>query len=213
MVDVWPLHGLRLGAGDLHLRVVRESDLDALAALLPADVGQDPAATGYAALDAGANRSAVLAQSYWRAMGLWSPADWALPFVASLEGRLVGVQWLEGPDYPTSRTVDSSSWLVTAARGRGLGVQMRRAVLALAFGRLGAEAAISSAVLDNAASLGVSRSLGYTEARTSVLPHSGETLRHVRLERAAWVASGRGVGVELLGVDEALPLFGLEARS
>ncbi len=212
-MGIWPLHGIRLQAGEVHLRVARESDLDALAVLLPPDVEQDPAATRYAALDAGANRSAVLAQSYWRAMGLWSPADWALPFVVSAGGRVVGVQWLEGPDYPTDRTVDSSSWLVPEVRGRGLGIQMRRAALALAFGRLGAVAAISSAVVGNDASLGVSRSLGYAATHTSVLAHSGETLQHLRLERTDWIAEGVGVGVEVVGVEAALPLFGLGERS
>ena len=42
---------------------------------------------------------------------------------------------------------------------------MRRAVLALAFGPLGAEAAITSAWPDNGASLGVSQSLGYLPER------------------------------------------------
>ncbi|MEO7754031.1 MAG: GNAT family N-acetyltransferase [Terracoccus sp.] len=212
MAGLWPLHGIRLRAGAVELRALTEPDLDSLAGLLPTDVEQDPAATRYVALDAGANRSAVLAQSYWRAMGLWSPADWALPLVVSAEGRVVGVQWLEGPDYPSDRVVDSSSWLVPEARGHGLGTQMRRAVLELAFGHLGAVAAISSAVVGNDGSLGVSRSLGYVATHTSLLAHSGEMLQHLRLERATWLASGRGAGVEVVGVEAALPLFGVGER-
>lgn len=212
---VWPLHGIRLRTADLDLHVMTEGDLPTLLQLLPHDLQLNPHATTYAGLDARANRQAVVAQGYWRALGMWSPDDWALPFVVRATGAddrfgdVVGVQWLEGPDWRADRTVDSSSWLVHRARGRGLGRQMRAAVLALAFGALGAEAAISSAVVDNGASLGVSRALGYRDTHRSVLEHSGETLQHVRLQRGAWEASGHAHGVVVEGVEPALPLFGL----
>ncbi|MEW1954114.1 GNAT family protein [Terrabacter sp. NPDC080008] len=210
----WPLHGIRLRTGDLDLRVMTEGDLPTLVTLVPDDLQLNPHATTYAGLDARANRRAVVAQAYWRALGMWSPDDWALPFVvrSARSDDVLGVQWLEGPDWRADRTVDSSSWLVSAARGRGLGTQMRAAVLALAFGPLGARAAISSAVVDNAASLGVSRALGYRESHRSVLEHSGEPLQHVRLERAAWVHSGRAQGTTVTGVEPALPFFGLDTR-
>lgn len=212
----WPLHGIRLRTADLDLRVMTEADLPALSEVLPDDVDMNPHATTYAGLDVRANRRAVLAQGYWRALGLWSPDDWALPFVVRRDGEIVGAQWLEGPDWRADRTVDSSSWLVSAARGRGLGTQMRAAVLALAFGPLRAEAAVSSAVMGNAGSLGVSRSLGYLESHRSVLEHSGETLQHVRLTRAGWSGSGWAQpagGIVIEGVTPALSLFGVEVGS
>lgn len=227
---LWPLHGIRLRTVDLDLRVMAEGDLSTLLTLLPDDLQMNPHATRYAGLDDRANRRAVLAQGYWRALGMWSPDDWALPFVVRTAGpeggddsgastsrlgspgTVLGVQWLEGPDWRADRTVDSSSWLVPGARGRGLGTQMRAAVLALAFGPLRAEAAISSAVVDNGASLGVSRALGYRDTHRSVLEHSGETLQHVRLERAVWDASGRAQAIAVHGVGPALPYFGLEAH-
>lgn len=207
------MHGIVLRTPDLTLRVMSEADLPAVLAALPDDVELNPSATRYAALDLPANRRAVVAQSYWRALGTWSPDDWALPFVVR-RGReaaapVLGVQWLEGPDYRADRTVDSASWLVPEVRGTGLGRQMRAAVLQLAFTRLGAVAAVSSAVVTNAASLGVSRALGYRETHTSVLEHSGETLQHVRVDRATWTAAGLGDGVEVLGAEAALPYFGL----
>ncbi|GAA5024616.1 hypothetical protein GCM10023258_16800 [Terrabacter aeriphilus] len=229
----WPLHGIRLTTTDLDLRVMTEADLPTLWPLVPDDLEMNPSATRYAGLDEGANRRAILAQSYWRALGLWSPEDWALPFVVRAGDAVVGVQWLEGPDWRAERTVDSSSWLVVGARGRGWGQQMRAAVLALAFGRLGAQAAVSSATTGNGASLGVSRALGYRDTHRSVLEHSGETLQHVRLERADWVRrTGGDVGgtgdtggtggtggttrpvVEVVveGVGPALPLFGVDGQ-
>ena len=211
---VWPLHGIRVRLAGLDLRVMVEADLPTVWALLPDDLELNPHATTYAAFDRSANRRAVVAQGYWRALGMWSPDDWALPFVvrsAEHGGDIVGMQWLEGPDWRSDRTVDSSSWLVPQVRGRGLGTQMRAAVLALAFGPLRAEAAISSAVVDNASSLGVSRRLGYVDTHTSVLEHSGEQLQHVRLERGAWELSGLSSGIHIDGADAALPLFGMEA--
>ena len=104
-------------------------------------------------------------QDYWRARGSWRPDSWALSFGAFRDGELVGYQGLEGDDFARLRTVDSWSFLTGAARGQGLGKQMRAAVLALAFGALGARFAITSAWTDNHASLAVSRALGMADVR------------------------------------------------
>lgn len=212
MEPLWPLHGIRLVTAELTLSVMAEPDLAAVVAVLPAGVELDPKATRYAGLDDEANRCAVVMQGYWRALGVWSPGNWMLPFVVRRHGAVIGVQWLEGPNYLTDRTVDSSSWLMESKRGRGFGRQMRAAVLALAFGPLRAAAAISSAVTTNHASLGVSRSLGYRATHTSVLAHTGEVLQHLRLERGDWRAGGTAVPTTVEGVDTALPFFELGER-
>ena len=208
--EVWPLHALSLRTTDVELSVMTEADLEEVCRILPADLELDPSATRYVGLDERSSRSVIVAQGYWRALGTWSPQSWALPFVVrGAPGAVLGVQWLEGPQFISDHVVDSSSWLVLEARGSGVGKQMRTAVLELALGYLGADAAVSSAVLANAASLGVSRSLGYRDTHRSVLEHSGETLQHLRLERSAWVQSGRGRAVSVSGLEGALPLFGL----
>ena len=212
MEHLWPLHGIRLTTPDLALTAMAEPDLPLVLSVLPADLDLNPHATTYAGLSRDANRRAIVMQGYWRALGLWSPSDWMLPFVVRRDGEVIGVQWLEGPDYLTDRTVDSSSWLAAGERGRGFGRQMRAAVLDLAFGPLQAEAAISSAVTGNAASLGVSLSLGYRTTHTSVLPHSGEVLQHVRLERDEWRAGSAAGTTTVASVDAALPFFGLGER-
>lgn len=209
LADIWPLHGIRLTTPDLELRPASEADLPALFDILPDDLGVDPSATRYAGIDEPANRRAILSQSYWRAMGLWSPHDWVLPFVVRRDGEVIGMQALEGPDYGAERTVDSWSWLAASSRGTGLGKQMRAAVLELAFSHLGARSAVSSAVVTNAGSLGVSRALGYVDTHRSVLNHSNETLQHLRLEAQAWAASGHGSAVRVGGVGATLPFFGL----
>jgi RimJ/RimL family protein N-acetyltransferase len=211
----WPLFDLRLTSPGLALRPMTEADLADLADLLPDDVEQDPAATAYDVGDTRTGRGIISHQSYWKAYGTWRPGAWRLNFVVRAAGEIVGVQELEGNDFLTLRTVDTSSFLVPAARGRGYGQQMRSAVLALAFGPLQAQAAITSAWHDNHASLGVSRALGYRPNGESldVRGDRADVMRHLRLPRADWLASGRGHGVVISGFDACRPLFGLPAGS
>jgi RimJ/RimL family protein N-acetyltransferase len=211
----WPLFDLRLSMAGLRLRPMTEADLAPVADLLPDDVEQHPGPASYDFGDPRVDRGLVSHQVYWQAYGTWRPEAWRLSFVVrATGGEILGVQELVANDFPTLRTVDSSSFLVTAARGRGLGKQMRAAVLALAFGPLGAEAAITSAWHDNHASLGVSRALGYQPNGESLHAHPGrvDVLKHLRLLRADWLASGLGGQVEITGFDACLPLFGLPGR-
>jgi RimJ/RimL family protein N-acetyltransferase len=210
----WPLFDLSLTSPDLALRPMTEADLAALAALLPDDVEQDPAATTYDVGDARTGRGIVSHQSYWRAYGTWRPSAWRLNFVVRAAGEMVGVQELEGNDFLTLRTVDTASFLIPAARGRGYGQQMRGAVLALAFGPLQAQAAITSAWHDNHASLGVSRALGYRPNGESLHARGDrvDVMQHMRLLRADWLASGAGDRVAISGFDACRPLFGLPGR-
>ena len=207
----WPMFDLSLTTPDLFLRHLRETDLASLAAILPDDAEQDPASTSYPGLDGDRNRGVIVHQDYWRARGTWRPESWALSFGVFRDGELVGFQGLEGDDFARLRTVDSSSFLVRAARGQGLGKQMRAAVLGLAFGGLGARFAITSAWTDNHASLSVSRALGYVDNGLSS-HRRGETegeMAHLRLTRDEWLRSGWGDRVAVAGVEECLPFFGL----
>jgi RimJ/RimL family protein N-acetyltransferase len=209
----WPLFDLRLRVGELDLRPMTEADQLPLAELLPDDVELDPAATRYPGLSEGVNRRVIGFQHYWTSYGSWRPEQWRLALCVRSGGELVGVQELEAENFPVLRTVDSASHLVVAARGRGIGRQMRRAVLALAFGPLGAQAAISSAWHDNHASLAVSRALGYQPNGESLHRREGavDTMLHLRLRRSDWLAGGGGAGVTIEGVQPCLPYFGIEA--
>ena len=207
----WPLDDLQLTIANLTLRPVRESDLDLLGALLPEDVELDPEAPRPFDLTGRAERAVVLRQEYWRHLGAWTPSAWRLPMLVYRGGAAVGVQELEGRhDFVRERVVDTSSWLIASARGRGIGTAMRTAVLALAFEGLGATAAVSEAWHDNAASLGVSRALGYVDAGERQHPRGGTTDRMVglRMDRDAWEARPRPA-VEIAGLDGCRHLFGL----
>lgn len=206
----WPLFGLRLRCRGVELRLAREGDLGPLADLMPADVEQDPHAELLGGLDREANRGRLLYQTYWRSLGTWSPSSWYLDLVVTRDGELVGMQSLEADQFPVLRTVDTGSWLAAAARGRGTGVAMRMAVLGLAFDYLGAEAAITAAVSSNAASLGVSRRIGYQPNGLSFSDSERGRieLTHLRLTAGAWRASGLGGEVSVSGLEPGRPWFG-----
>ena len=188
-----------------------EADLEELVARLPDDVELDPSATAYEGADPGTRRATVVHQGYWRGYGTWSPAAWRLDFVVRRDGELLGRQELEGNDFPKLRTVDSSSWLVEAVRRQGIGKRMRRAVLAFAFGPLGAREAITSAWHDNVASLGVSRAIGYTDngVSTAVRGDRLDTMVHLRMTAADWKATEAGDDVRIEGFEPCRPFFGL----
>ncbi len=119
-----------------------------------------------------------------------SPEYWPLPGLRLRAGRLE----LRLPD---------------ADQGQGMGTEMRAAVLALAFDGLGAEFALSGAFVDNAASLAVSRKLGYADdgiERQVVRGRPNDT-RRLRLDRASWQAH-RTIEGTISGLESCLPFFG-----
>jgi RimJ/RimL family protein N-acetyltransferase len=206
----WPLFDLRLYCRGIELRMVRENDLPQLAEDRPDDHEHDPHAEMFAGLDLRQNRRRLVYQDYWRSLGTWSATSWCLDLAVQSDGAVVGIQSLEAELFPAVRTVDSGSWLIPAFRGRGIGVAMRMAVLGLAFDHLGALAAISAARSDNAASLGVSRSIGYRANGVS-LNDSGRgpvELTHMRLTAAEWRASDHGREVKVTGFEPCRPWFG-----
>lgn len=194
----WPPHALVLTTPSLVLRGMTEADAVALAAVVPEDLEHDPRL-------AHASPGADVLQAYWRNAGLWQPTDWVCEFVVLHDGVPIGLQALEGKDFPARRTVDSHSWLVAGVRGQGFGKQMRAAVLSLAFDHFGAEYAVTEAWADNAASLGVSRALGYVDNGVDVHP-GPRLMQRLVLPASSWTSP---VPVEVAGVEGCRPLFGL----
>lgn len=186
MNAAWPLFDLRLRTANLELRLPTQEEASTLAASAPDDLETDPSWPAVAGADLPVS-SAVL-QWYWRALGTWKAEHWRLPLAVWFEGRVIGFQELEAERFARLRTVDTSSWLVPEARGRGLGQEMRAAVLGLAFDHLGADYAVSSAWESNGASLGVSKAVGYEDNGWELHEHHERTdrMRRVVLERSRW---------------------------
>jgi RimJ/RimL family protein N-acetyltransferase len=99
------------------------------------------------------------------------------------EGEFIGCQDVGARDFAALKTVTTGSWLKQSVQGRGLGKEMRAAVVLWAFDWLGADVAESEAAVWNKASLGVSRSLGYELNGTTrkAWGTKVETVQHVRL--------------------------------
>lgn len=132
-------------------------------------------------------------QGIWRGRGRVEPDSWRLYFAVVVDGEPVGMQDLIGDRFATFGTVTTFSWLSADARGRGLGREMREAVLHLAFEGFGAREAGSDAFVDNAGSNAVSRALGYRENGTDWDTRQGEPapIQRWRLVRESWLPRRR----------------------
>jgi RimJ/RimL family protein N-acetyltransferase len=209
--EVAALYGLRLRTPRLELRLGSRAELEALAEVAKAGIhppDEMPFAVAWTDTtdDPGFVRDFVAHHEH--ALEAWSPDAWRLNLVAFHDATPVGSQALRATDFAVERTVDSGSWLGVASQGRGLGTEMRVAVLELAFGRLGARKALSGWLESGAAqSASVSARLGYRDAGTHLEHPRGKPVVHrdVVLERSDWVPP---FAVEIAGADGCLRLFG-----
>jgi len=208
----WPFFGLRVRTPRLELRYPDDRDATDLATL----AGQGIHAPDFMPFLApwtdqpspDLERSAL--QYYWRARADLGPHRWTLPFAVVDDGEIVGLQAMEATDFAVTRTVKTGSWVGRAHQGRGIGKEMRAAVLHLAFEGMGAREAMSGAVEDNPASLAVSRSLGYEDNGFDTHVRRGQPVREVRLvlSRVRWRERRRD-DVVIDGLEACLPLLGL----
>jgi RimJ/RimL family protein N-acetyltransferase len=207
----WPLFGLRIVTPDLEIRLPTDEDLVGLIEEIDAGV-HEPSTTPFtfAWTDAPSpRRERESLQWWWRKRADWTADKWVFTGAVFVEGRPVGVQDLAAENFSKLRTVETGSWLGLRHQGRGIGKEMRSAILHLAFSGLGAVEAYSGAWHDNERSIAVSRALGYVP--------NGETIglrREVpdratkfRLTHDAWARSRRD-DIRIEGLDSCLELFG-----
>jgi len=205
-----PLRALRVRTPRLELRLATDDELRALARLAQAGVhpaGRTPFAVPWTDRSHLPGFVEEFVAHHREHLASWSPEEWTLNLVAFHEGGVAGSQSVRGERFAETRVVDTGSWLGAAFQNRGLGTEMRAAVLELAFRGLGARAATSGAFADNPQSARVSAKLGYRETGEETVFPRGEPVRQrlYRLERARWTSP---VAVELEGLEPALALFG-----
>ncbi len=211
MTDVSALYGLRLDTPRLELRLGGRAELEALAEVAKAGIhppDEMPFAVPWTDGSRDPGFVADFVAHHEEALAAWSHDEWRLNLLAFHEGAPVGSQALRASGFPVDRTVDTGSWLGRASQGRGLGTEMRAAVLELAFRCLGARTARSGWLESGAAhSARVSARLGYREVGMHVEHPRGEPIAHhdLVLEAGEW-SSPFAVGIE--GVEPCLPLFG-----
>ncbi|GAA3876378.1 GNAT family N-acetyltransferase [Streptomyces sedi] len=211
LIDHWPLAGLRLRTPRLELRLPDDEDLARMAELAAEGVHppeEMPFLVPWTDRPPHEQRLATI-QHHWAARASLAPERWALNLAVLADGELVGTQELAARDFAVLRETSSGSWLGLPHQGRGIGTEMRAAVLELAFAGLGAEQSVSGAMEDNAASLRVSAKLGYEDDGVARLVVRGRpvTERRLRLTRERWLARRR-TPVEITGLEPCRALLG-----
>jgi RimJ/RimL family protein N-acetyltransferase len=216
LADHWPVAGLVVRTPRLLLRWPSDDDLVALADLAVQGIHGDdemPFSTPWSRLPPGELELGLL-RFHWKARASWGPELWDWNPVVVVDGEIVGTQGMVASHFPVLRTVATGSWLGRAHQGRGIGTEMRAAVLHLAFAGLGAERAETGAWDDNPASIAVTGKLGYRPNGDKLLPLDGRPKRQVSfaLSRTDWERSRRD-DIELEGLEPCLVHFGAGTES
>ena len=138
------------------------------------------------------------------------PDSWNLQFAVIADGDVVGMCDLGAKDFSTLRQFTTGSWLGREYQGQGFGKEMRVAALTLGFDGLDAEFAQTAAWHDNAASLGVTRSLGYSEEgrRRMLRRRQPDEMVDFRMLRQHWETIRRD-DIEIHGMPSARAFLGL----
>jgi RimJ/RimL family protein N-acetyltransferase len=142
----------------------------------------------------------------------WTPQKWSLNLIAFLQGLPIGSQTVGAENFASTREVGTGSWLGQAFQRRGLGTEMRTAVLELAFRELGAQVALSASMFGNEASKRVSERLGYEITGTSTSSPRGEPQQKydLRIGRENW---NPPFPIEIEGAKAYRALFGASESS
>jgi RimJ/RimL family protein N-acetyltransferase len=211
MAHPWPLFDLRLRTPHLELRLPTDEDLLELVKVAREgviDEGRTVFLVPWNELPSPAFERQFLLHS-WGGRGSWSPDRWSLVLAAILDGQAVGMQEILATDFAIRRVVASGSWLGRRYHGHGYGIEMRAAVLSLAFGGLGADVAESGHFEGNAPSARVSEKLGYVANGRETFAVSGKPVveHKLRVTRETWRRDLVPVTIENL--EPCLKLFGV----
>jgi RimJ/RimL family protein N-acetyltransferase len=212
----WPLFGLRIKTPRLTLSYPADADLDTLNTLASQGI-HDPGLMPFVVPwtdDPPEIRPQNSLKFWWGARANWQPSGWHLVMMVKDGDRVVGVQGMFAAHFAIKRQVGTDSWMGKAYQGRGIGKEMRAAILYLAFAGLGATRATSAAFENNLASLAVSRALGYVENGDDISAPRGKPVRQIRLllTRETWQKQRRP-DIEIVGLERCLSMFGVDGKN
>lgn len=210
--EYWPLFGLRIVTPRLEIRLPTDDDLLGLLEEIGSGIhDRESMPFSYAWTDTPSPRlERESLQWWWRQRSQWSPQSWNYSGAVFVDGKPIGVQDLLANNFFVLRAVSTGSWLGLRHQGKGIGKEMRAAILHLAFSGLGATEAYSGAWHDNPRSRGVSDSLGYEAngAQLGLRRDKPDTMINLRLTRDIW-ESHRRDDIEIIGLEPCLELFGV----
>jgi RimJ/RimL family protein N-acetyltransferase len=209
----WPFFDLVVRTPRLELRPIDDELAVALAPMATRDIfpdGRSQFQLDWLYLPSPEKERSSL-QYWWRNRAELSPAHWKLDLAVLVDGQPAGVQDLSADRFPLRRSVVTASWLARRFQGRGLGIEMRQAVLHLAFDGLEALEAHSAAFVSNERSIAVSRSVGYEENGRELSLRAGnepETIVRFRMT-AEGFSSSRRDDIEVENLEPCLAVLGL----
>jgi RimJ/RimL family protein N-acetyltransferase len=208
----WPLFDLVVRTPRLTLRYVDDhigAEVAALAArgihdpsMMPFFVPWTDAESPY--LERGAF------QFWWRCRAEISVERWNINYAVLVDDVVVGAGGISATDFPVLRTFTTGSWLGREYQRQGLGRELREAALHLGFDGFDAECALTGAFDDNAASLAVTRRLGYEPDGSRRVVRRGEpaVLSDFRMTRDHWLTIRRS-DITIEGAEAARDLLGI----
>ena len=179
---VLPVLGLRITAGPIELRGVTDDLIGPLANLAAAGISS-PGGPPFLApwkTEPAQDLPRFFAQYYWRLRADFTAERWTAPLAVLWDGEPAGIQELFADKYLVNRTTETGSWLTRRFQGRGIGTAIRQVIAAFAFDHLGAQRVVSTAFSDNAASVSVSRKVGFTENGADTWAREGRLVPHLR---------------------------------
>jgi RimJ/RimL family protein N-acetyltransferase len=211
-VYYWPLFGLRIRTERLELRIPTDLDLFDLTAVARNGVyapGDMPFLVPWTEVPSPDFEYSFL-QYHWGIRANWTPDSWRCELAVFENGRAGGAQAISGDGFHTERTISTGSWLGQEFQGRGIGKEMRSAALSFAFDYLEAQWVTSSAFVENVASQGVSRSLGYEETSHEWVGDEGNQREAINflMTPELWYARERPP-IEVDGFEDCAIFFGL----
>lgn len=209
----FPLFDLRITTPRLELRLPSDDELVGQLAAVAQGVhklAEVPFHTDWVSRPS-PEREREYLKHHWSQRANWQPHDWNLLLGCFVDDEPVGSQSIAGANFSTLRRFNTGSWLSQPHQGKGLGTEMRAAVLELGFVGLEASLATSGARLENAASLGVSRKLGYRDnGQVPVMMGDQPTTEQLlALTREDWLAHRPDIDIDITGLEPCLDMFGL----
>jgi RimJ/RimL family protein N-acetyltransferase len=210
--SLWPLFDLTIRTPRLELRPPNDDDVFALAALAthgihdPKDM---PFRFPWTDVPSPQFERNTL-QFHWRIRATWTVEQWHLPCAVWVDGEIVGQQDIVANDFVHTKTFESGSWLGRDHQGRGVGQEMRAAILHLGFVGLRATRAETGAYEGNSASLGVTTALGYEPNGSAIFAPRGEPQTELKfvMSRDAFERTRRD-DITIENLEPCLPLFGV----
>lgn len=208
----WPLFDLEVRTPRVTLRYLDDelaTELITLASRGVHEPGYTPFGVPWTDLEPPEFERSAL-DFYWRNRHV-EAGSWNVLFAVLHDGEVVGSTDIGAKDFPVRRWFETGSWLGLEHQGQGLGTEVRTATLQFGFLGLDVLMAGTAAFDDNAASLAVTRKLGYESNGIDHHRRRDELgiVHKYRMPRAHFLAHVARDDIEIVGDEAVRDLLGI----